>query len=714
MNHIIIIDDDHDYRKLVSTYLTKIFPEATVTEYDPIAMGVPGEDFDWSEYDFLILDYYLCIKNFTGLDLLKREQTNPSFPASVMLTGAGSEEVAAKSLKFGANKYINKQGLTKTHLKESIEEAWQSHQENLRKRKLIERRNHTFNKSRFYRELDATPGLDFVQTTRCIISMEVVTADDDASIDLLNRNSILKHLSLICFRFLSVRHPELCITTFTDNSLAVIVDFTKDAEAMKSEISALQNEAIKSPWRDPAGHIIYGISTAVIIMESGDCSHDDIQEQLRSAISRARTVASGNNHILLHRVTSSHEDKEQVVVSDTDATETSGDVEQQEPETADDKAETGSAGDATTEDTGQAADTTSGTDAESPSPESLTGEEPAMPSQEPESETQQGQPTTMPAAVEPVAETASPQETVSTTTVSPETTSVEEKTERTPSSSYEIELDESKLGDQDKKIIRALDERRIIQLFQPIIVFNNELFDYDEVFHVSLRMVDAGGDEASATEIFSTQENPEVSKYIDRWMIKEAISHIVDAGEEGQSPMFIIKLSHHSLSDTTLFNWLRALLSGFERFKPGEFITLEISMAALSHNRKQISALVQFLSKNYGFHFAIGHIESVMDIKNIMNLSGIHLLMLEADAIDELKTITVEEAPDENFVSALKKKQIYIITRDVHDSGELMAAIAAGADMAMGEFVGAAQTELDEMSNIESYELDKRLNSTIY
>ncbi|MDX1519692.1 MAG: response regulator, partial [Gammaproteobacteria bacterium] len=113
MHNILIIDDDFDYRQLVSTFLKKTFPDTQVTEFDPIASGIPGRNFDWSKFDCVIVDYYLCIQNFTGLDLLKREQTNPAFPASIMLTGAGNEEIAAKSLKFGANKYISKQGLTK-------------------------------------------------------------------------------------------------------------------------------------------------------------------------------------------------------------------------------------------------------------------------------------------------------------------------------------------------------------------------------------------------------------------------------------------------------------------------------------------------------------------------------------------------------------------------------------------------------------------------
>jgi DNA-binding NtrC family response regulator len=69
---ILIIDDDIDYRNLLKTYLAKSLPLVELVEYDPVASGVPDEDYDWSQYGVLILDYYLCIHNFTGLDLFHK------------------------------------------------------------------------------------------------------------------------------------------------------------------------------------------------------------------------------------------------------------------------------------------------------------------------------------------------------------------------------------------------------------------------------------------------------------------------------------------------------------------------------------------------------------------------------------------------------------------------------------------------------------------
>ena len=76
LRRILILDDDPDFRKLLLTFLGKMFSEVELVEYDPLTRGVPGEDFDWSQYDILLLDYYLCIPGVTGLDLLVANRKN--------------------------------------------------------------------------------------------------------------------------------------------------------------------------------------------------------------------------------------------------------------------------------------------------------------------------------------------------------------------------------------------------------------------------------------------------------------------------------------------------------------------------------------------------------------------------------------------------------------------------------------------------------------
>ncbi|MBI2992659.1 MAG: protein kinase [Gammaproteobacteria bacterium] len=119
---VLIIDDSADYRALLGVYLAKEFPRVEVIEYDPVERGRPGEDFDWSAFDILLLDYKLG-ETEDGLEWLKTYRRRPGFPPTVILTAEGDEYVAVRAVKLGAAEYINKKDVSPKRLKQLVEEA---------------------------------------------------------------------------------------------------------------------------------------------------------------------------------------------------------------------------------------------------------------------------------------------------------------------------------------------------------------------------------------------------------------------------------------------------------------------------------------------------------------------------------------------------------------------------------------------------------------
>ena len=112
------------------TYLGSAFKDTELVEYDPVEKGVPGEDFDWSSYDVLILDYNLGVNNLTGLDVLKANSNNRLFPATIMLTCEGNEDIAVRAVKSGVYDYLRKEKLKMEQLKTSIQEAFDKYNSN--------------------------------------------------------------------------------------------------------------------------------------------------------------------------------------------------------------------------------------------------------------------------------------------------------------------------------------------------------------------------------------------------------------------------------------------------------------------------------------------------------------------------------------------------------------------------------------------------------
>jgi two-component system cell cycle sensor histidine kinase/response regulator CckA len=119
---ILIIDDSADYRALLQVYIKKVFPNDQIEEYEFDKLGRPPDNYDWSRYDVLLLDYKLG-EHEDGLEWLKLFRKKPGFPPTIILTAEGDEYVAVKAVKLGAAEYINKKDISPIRLKELIDEA---------------------------------------------------------------------------------------------------------------------------------------------------------------------------------------------------------------------------------------------------------------------------------------------------------------------------------------------------------------------------------------------------------------------------------------------------------------------------------------------------------------------------------------------------------------------------------------------------------------
>jgi eukaryotic-like serine/threonine-protein kinase len=119
---ILIIDDSSDFRALLRLYLNKELKDVEIIEYDFDNLGKPADNFDWSEYDILFLDYKLGPKE-DGLQWLKEFRDKPDFPPTIILTAEGDEYVAVKSIKLGAADYINKVDIKPRRIAEMVDEA---------------------------------------------------------------------------------------------------------------------------------------------------------------------------------------------------------------------------------------------------------------------------------------------------------------------------------------------------------------------------------------------------------------------------------------------------------------------------------------------------------------------------------------------------------------------------------------------------------------
>ena len=118
---VLIIDDSEDFRLLVSQYIAVEWPDAEITEWDPVTQGDIDDNYDLEKFDVLLLDYVLGTAD--GLEWLKRLKRRTDCPPVIFLTGAGNESVAVQALKSGAFDYLRKHDLSKARLVEAVRGA---------------------------------------------------------------------------------------------------------------------------------------------------------------------------------------------------------------------------------------------------------------------------------------------------------------------------------------------------------------------------------------------------------------------------------------------------------------------------------------------------------------------------------------------------------------------------------------------------------------
>jgi len=127
INKVLIIDRSARFRRLLNRFFHKNFPNAEVAEYDP-KKGCPDNTFPWNDFDLVFLNFAIGASG-NGLDWLKICKTGLKFPATILTTDHGDEEIAVRAFRSGVDDYLNKDGLTSSALKHSIDRAMNKHGE---------------------------------------------------------------------------------------------------------------------------------------------------------------------------------------------------------------------------------------------------------------------------------------------------------------------------------------------------------------------------------------------------------------------------------------------------------------------------------------------------------------------------------------------------------------------------------------------------------
>lgn len=319
LKKILLLDDSADYRNLIKLFIKKLLPDVDVVEHDPVAQGIPDENFNWAEYDVLLLDFDLTIPGITGLDILQKNYKRPDFPATIMLTGAGTEEVALRALRFGIFEFQSKQKLTKDKLKEMIIHAHAARKEVRASTEQRQEQTSAFSKEVFYDKLRKASEEPDSQRVLIVIQLDDVK-QIETKIGVIGRDSLVNFIARKCFEMFKLGDCNPNITKTGDNAIALQIDFPDSMQTLEKNMQGICKNLDKSVFRFADTQHEFKVSIGLLKLDNLISTTQQLIELSMEAARRASMDKSNSFYIWRD------DDEVTTTDSETDDTETRDDT----------------------------------------------------------------------------------------------------------------------------------------------------------------------------------------------------------------------------------------------------------------------------------------------------------------------------------------------------------------------------------------------------
>jgi len=239
------------------------------------------------------------------------------------------------------------------------------------------------------------------------------------------------------------------------------------------------------------------------------------------------------------------------------------------------------------------------------------------------------------------------------------------------------------------RLTRACDEGRFELFYQPIVPIGPRA-DEPEHFELMLRLRDESGALVAPAEFIPAAERYNVMPSIDRWVVREALDHIVHRTASGIRPYTIaVNLSGTSLNDERFLEYVIAQLSSHD-LAPGA-MCFEITETAAIANLGNVAHFMREL-KARGCHFALDDfgsgLSSFMYLKNL----PVDYLKIDGQFIENVTRDPVDRSMVEAINQVGKSMGIQTIAERVESAAVLAELGRLGIAFAQGFHIALPQS----------------------
>ncbi|MFB6345811.1 MAG: EAL domain-containing protein, partial [bacterium] len=151
-----------------------------------------------------------------------------------------------------------------------------------------------------------------------------------------------------------------------------------------------------------------------------------------------------------------------------------------------------------------------------------------------------------------------------------------------------------------ERISRALDQERINVSYQPI----KDTVDGSNLMHEALlRFETEEGEELSTDVLKEVVHEPEITRRLDQWVIRKAISDFSDRIGTESFPLLAVNMFPNTIIDHEMFSTIHDIID--EKEFPPEKLVIEIPETLLQSHREKATKNVRQAAEQYNYKFAI-------------------------------------------------------------------------------------------------------------
>lgn len=267
LKSVLIIDDDEIFRVLLKTFFVKLLPDVRIDFYDPVQQGAPASDFDWQQYDLLMMDYDLG-NGENGLDWLRKYKGGGVFPATIMLTAQGNEEIAVEAMRFGAQDYINKTKLSMERLGQAVNNAVEKRRKQDLLSNTLTLQSNIFNKVHFYKKIKEVIENQTSDKLAFLLQIEINQYREiHEHHGLLAADNYITHITTAIAKLILNEKLKLNIVRMGDARVCCLIQNGQDKGAGE-KIAAMICEHIKQPFQaDEKTRIEASASIGIVVID---------------------------------------------------------------------------------------------------------------------------------------------------------------------------------------------------------------------------------------------------------------------------------------------------------------------------------------------------------------------------------------------------------------------------------------------------------------